>query len=105
MDDSCKRVVLDGYIRVSRVGVRQGERFVSPAIQRQRIEDWAALTGARILDIAEELDESGGRADRPLLERAIRRVEDGTTSGIVVASTDRFGRSLLDSLAAVQRIQ
>ena len=40
-----------------------------------------------------------------MLSEAIARVEAGLTDGIVVAKLDRFGRSLLDSLAAIERIQ
>ena len=40
-----------------------------------------------------------------MLSEAIDRVEAGLTDGIVVAKLDRFGRSLLDSLAAIERIQ
>jgi DNA invertase Pin-like site-specific DNA recombinase len=36
---------------------------------------------------------------------AIDRVERGEIGGIVVAKLDRFGRSLLDGLAAIERIQ
>jgi hypothetical protein len=49
---------------------RDGERFISPAVQREQIEGWIALRGARLGEVFEELDESGARADRPLLERA-----------------------------------
>jgi DNA invertase Pin-like site-specific DNA recombinase len=98
-------MAVDGYIRVSRVGLRQGERFISPAVQRERIQAWAAARGVRVLEVFEELDESGGRAERPLLEEAIRRVEDGISRGIVVAHLDRFGRSLIDGLLAIERIQ
>ncbi len=40
-----------------------------------------------------------------MLSEAIDRVEAGLTDGIVVAKLDRFGRSPLDSLAAIERIQ
>lgn len=52
----------------------------------------------------QELDESGARADRPLPARALERVEAGHTRGLVVARLDRVGRSLVDSLAAIERI-
>ncbi len=55
-------------------------------------------------EVFEELDESGARRDRPLLGRALERVESGESGGIVVAKLDRFGRSLVDSLAAIERI-
>ncbi len=98
-------VVLDGYVRVSQVRGREGERFISPAVQRQQIEGWVALRDARLGEVFEELDESGARADRPLLEQALARIEAGTSQGLVVAKLDRFGRSLVDGLAAIERIQ
>ena len=51
-----------------------------------------------------ELDASGARADRPLWLEAIARAESGESGGVIVASLDRFGRSLLDAVLAVQRI-
>jgi DNA invertase Pin-like site-specific DNA recombinase len=98
-------MLLDGYIRVSQVGVRHGERFISPEIQRDQILGWMSLNGALPGEIFHELDESGARKDRPLLMKAIARVESGTSGGIVVAKLDRFGRSLTDGLAAIDRIQ
>lgn len=97
-------MIVDGYIRVSKVNEREGERFISPLVQRETIERWAQLHGAVVCELFEELDESGARADRPLLERALSRVEQGQSSGIVVSRLDRFGRSLLDGLAAIERI-
>jgi DNA invertase Pin-like site-specific DNA recombinase len=96
---------VDGYVRVSKVGRRRGERFISPAEQRECINGWALARGARVLEIFEELDESGGRDDRPLLERAVGRVEGGISQGVVVSEADRFGRSLISGLAAIQRIK
>ena len=43
--------------------------------------------------------------DRPLLMKAIKRIETGESRGLVVAKLDRFGRSLRDGLAAIQRIR
>jgi DNA invertase Pin-like site-specific DNA recombinase len=100
-----ERLAVDGYVRVSKVGKRKGERFISPAVQREMIESWAAMRGARILEVFEELDQSGGRADRPLLEKALHRVESGISQAIVVSKVDRFGRSLISGLAAIERIQ
>jgi DNA invertase Pin-like site-specific DNA recombinase len=97
-------VVVDGYVRVSRVGKRHGERFISPSLQRQQIEGWAALHGVLIAHVFEEVDESGARTDRPLLLEAIERVERGASDGIVVAYLSRFGRSVLAGLQAIERI-
>jgi DNA invertase Pin-like site-specific DNA recombinase len=97
-------MLVDGYVRVSQVRKRQGERFMSPELQRDQIEKWAALNGHSVDEVFVELDESGARADRPLLLRAIERVERGDSQGIVVARLDRFGRSLTDGLAHIERI-
>ena len=98
-------MLVDGYVRVSQVAGRSGDRFISPAVQREQIAGWARLRRAHLGRIFEELDESGSRSDRPLLEEAIRRIEAGASDGIVVAKLDRFGRSLLDALVAIERIQ
>jgi site-specific DNA recombinase len=98
-------MIIDGYVRVSQVAGRSGPSFISPAVQREQIEGWAKLHGALVGEVFEELDESGGRSDRPLLERAIRRVEAGESQGLVVAKLDRFGRSLVDGLAAIERVE
>jgi hypothetical protein len=44
-------------------------------VQADQIRAWAVLHGARVGEIFEELNESGARSDRPLLVRAIERVE------------------------------
>jgi DNA invertase Pin-like site-specific DNA recombinase len=99
-----RTVYVDGYVRVSRVGARRGERFISPVVQEELIRAWTSARGMPLLEVFVELDESGRRRDRPLLERALCRVEDGVSDGIVVARLDRFGRSLSDGLAAIDRI-
>src|SRR4051794_7852818 len=98
-------MVVDAYIRVSRVGRRHGAKFISPLEQRDQIQAWARMQGATIAEVLEELDESGSRRDRPLLMRALERVEAGLTNGVVVAHLDRFGRSLVHGLDAIERIR
>ena len=100
--DGVDRMTFDGYVCVSNIGLRHGERFISPRVQEDRIRTWAEMSGARMLDVFVELDESGGRADRPLLEKVIGRIEDDITQGVVVAKIDRFGRSLLDERRAIR---
>jgi DNA invertase Pin-like site-specific DNA recombinase len=97
-------VIIDGYVRVSKVGGRGGDRFIATAVQREQIRRWADAHGALVAHVFEELDQSGARADRPLLEHAIARVERGESEGIVVAYLSRFGRSVLDGLQAIKRI-
>ena len=97
--------VLDGYVRVSQVRDREGETFISPDVQRNQITRWADAHGHELGEVFIELDESGARADRPLLLRAIERVEIGDSEGLVVAKLDRFGRSLVHGLALLARIE
>jgi DNA invertase Pin-like site-specific DNA recombinase len=99
-----QRLCIDSYVRVSRVGGRRGERFISPVVQRGLIEGWAAARGARALEVFEEPTTRGRRADRPLLEQALQRVKGGISDGVVVARVTRFGRSLLSGIAAIERI-
>jgi DNA invertase Pin-like site-specific DNA recombinase len=99
------RIRVDGYVRVSRVGKRRGPSFISPSVQREAIEEWAARHGFELAEVFEELDESGARSDRPLLELAIRRLEHRATSALVVWRVDRFGRSLDDGVRLIKRIR
>lgn len=52
-----------------------------------------------------ELDRSGGDGTRPVLEQAVRGVETGAYSGIVVAYLSRAGRSLLHLLDTYARVE
>ena len=85
----------DGYVRVSRVGSRKGESFISPDEQRAAIEAWARATGTTILEWHTDLDQSGGTLDRPGFGRALARCRSGETGGIVAAKLDRLTRSVV----------
>jgi site-specific DNA recombinase len=95
---------LDGYIRVSRVGKREGASFISPTVQRERCEGVAKAGGHTIVAWHEDLDESGGKAERPGFQQALARIDAGESEGIVVAKLDRFARSVADAAAAMKRI-
>ena len=72
---------LDGYVRVSRVGGREGDSFISPRVQRQKIEAWAKLHDVVLGEVIEELDVSGGRAPEERgLEKLLKRCESGASS-------------------------
>src|SRR3954447_12393549 len=91
---SLRRAV--GVVRVSRVGDRDGERFVSPSEQAERIRAACERDGLQLIETIEELDVSGGAAikNRPGLRRAVEMVEAGEADVIVVAFFDRLVRSL-----------
>jgi DNA invertase Pin-like site-specific DNA recombinase len=96
---------LDGYLRVSRLAGREGDSFISPEVQREKIEAWAKLHDAQIVEWHEELDESGAKRDRPKFQEALARCERGETGGIVVARLDRFARSAVDALESIKRLE
>ena len=104
MSPKRKQLRLIGYIRVSRVAGRAGDSFQSPGVQRERIEAYASGRGHVLIDVLEEFDESGRNPGRPLFQQALEIVERGDADGIMVARLDRFARSIVDALHAIQRL-
>ncbi len=96
---------IDGYVRVSQVRGREGESFIAPAQQEDRIRQWAASRGFEVGEVHVELDAKGDDASRPKLLAAIERIERGESSGLVVGYASRFGRGLLDGLALIERVR
>jgi site-specific DNA recombinase len=96
-----------GVVRVSRVGDRDGERFVSPSEQRERIASACERDGLQLLDVIEELDVSGGvpLAKRAGLRRAVEHVEAHEADVVVVAFFDRLVRSLPVQREIVERVE
>ena len=74
-------LALDAYIRVSKVAGRSGESFISPTIQRERIEAWAQMNGAEVTWHEPELDVSGGTMSRPVFDRILERVRADRPTG------------------------
>jgi DNA invertase Pin-like site-specific DNA recombinase len=96
---------LIGYIRVSRVAGREGESFISPKVQRERIEGLAASQGHVVVDWREDLDQPGSKWARPGFQAALETVEAGEADGIAVARLDRFARSVADAARALERLE
>jgi DNA invertase Pin-like site-specific DNA recombinase len=97
---------MDGYIRVSRVGGRTGESYISPKVQRDKITGWAKLHDVTLGQVVVEEDVSGAKpVDERQLGKLLRRVESGNSSGIVAFKLSRFGRGALETLQAVERIR
>jgi DNA invertase Pin-like site-specific DNA recombinase len=94
-----------GYIRVSHVGERGGEAFRSPEDQRAAIERTVKALGDRVTVLEPELDESGGKLDRPILQEAIEGVEAGRFDGIVVAYLSRLSRNTRHLLEIYDRVE
>jgi len=96
---------LVGYIRVSRVAGREGDSFISPAVQRERVEQFAASQGHTVVVWQEDLDQPGSRYERPGFQAALECVERGEADGIAVYALDRFARSVSDAAVALKRLE
>jgi DNA invertase Pin-like site-specific DNA recombinase len=96
-----------GIIRVSQVKGRDGESFVSPSEQRERIEAACDRDDLHLTRTTDELDVSGKTSldDRKGLREAIEAVEAGEADVIVAAYFDRLVRSLKVQAELVQRVE
>jgi DNA invertase Pin-like site-specific DNA recombinase len=95
---------IDGYIRVSRVGDRSGESYISPDVQRHAIEAWAAERGVELVVHEPEENVSGGTMDRPIFNLVMARIRNGESGGVVVYKLDRFARTLVGGLATLTEL-
>jgi DNA invertase Pin-like site-specific DNA recombinase len=96
---------LDGYVRVSRVGGRSGDAFISPEVQRETVEAHAKARGHQIIAWHEDLDVSGGKLNRPGLDALMERIRSGETQGLAVAKLDRLSRAgVADALKLVEEV-
>ncbi len=93
-----------GYVRVSRVAGREGDSFHSPKAQAEAVRAHAKVRGLRLVEVVEELDASGGTMGRPKLQHLIGEIRAGRIEGIVVARLDRFARTLVGGIQALEEI-
>jgi DNA invertase Pin-like site-specific DNA recombinase len=90
---------------VSRVGDRE-ETLISPELQAERIQGYAAARGLSVEMLDPELDVSGARTSRPILDRAIDDIAEGRYAGLIVAQLDRLSRmAVVDALKIIERIE
>jgi DNA invertase Pin-like site-specific DNA recombinase len=98
-------MIMDGYIRISKVNGRSGDSFLSPKIQRDTIERIAAAKGVELGEIVEERDVSGGKKIRDRqLGRLVEKVESGESNGLIVWRVSRFARDLQDCVETANRV-
>jgi site-specific DNA recombinase len=94
-----------GYIRVSRVGERD-ERLRSPDFQAAGITAKAKAEGVPVELFEPELDVSGSKRARAILDGIVARIEAGELAGIVVYNISRLSRlKPLDRIELVERIE
>jgi DNA invertase Pin-like site-specific DNA recombinase len=97
---------MDIYIRLSRVGGREGEEYRSPAIQRGEIVRWMERNECTEGMVVVDEDVSGGKAVASRgLAKLLARCEAGDSHGIVTYRLDRFGRDHTENILAVKRMQ
>jgi DNA invertase Pin-like site-specific DNA recombinase len=91
-------------MRVSRVGDRS-KTLISPKLQEEAIRRSIAGRDIELEMLPAELDQSGGKDERPILRGGIERIKLGQLDGIVVWNFARFTRSLSSSLAFLEEIE
>lgn len=94
-----------GYGRVSRVGDRT-DTLISDKQQVERNTEFAARRGLELEQFPIELDVSGAKSSRPILDEIMNGIEDGRYAGVVVPVLDRLSRmDMLDALVTIRRIE
>lgn len=102
---SSRRAV--GVVRVSRVGGREGETFVTESEQEERIRLVCSRDGLELAAVYIESNVSGGAPleRRSGLRPAVEMVEAGAADVVVVAYFDRLVRSLAVQSEVVARVE
>jgi site-specific DNA recombinase len=97
---------VDIYVRVSRKGKRDDERFHSPAEQETLARAYAKQHGLEIgVVLTPDIDRSGGTVKREGLQQALERIRSGESGGFVVAWLDRFSRDATQAHALLLEIE
>jgi site-specific DNA recombinase len=97
---------VDIYIRVSRRGGREDEKFHSPAEQEQIARAYAKQRRLRVgVVLAPDIDRSGGTVNREGLQQALSRIRTGASQGFVVAWIDRFSRDAAQAYDLLREIE
>jgi DNA invertase Pin-like site-specific DNA recombinase len=88
---------------VSRVGGR--ENIASPEDQELDAKALAERLGLQVGEVFRDIDKSGGTLDRPGLQSALARVENGASGGVVVAYLSRLTRETSQGLGLLERVR
>ena len=95
---------LVAYIRVSATSGRDPTVETSAPDQRRAIEQYVAGRDVEIVEWIEDFDQSGGKWERPGFQRALTMIDSREVDGVIVAKLDRFSRSLINALRAIERL-
>ncbi len=85
-----------GYVRVST------DDKQDPGMQREAIERYAQTHGHELAEVYEDRGVSGAKASRPGLDRLMEDARRGRFEAVVVWRFDRFARSTVHLLQALQ---
>lgn len=96
-----------GIVRVSRRAGREGDSFVSPTEQRERIGEHCEREGLELVSVAEEIDVQGTTPiqSREGLRAALGAIEEGRAEVLLVAYFDRLFRSIRVQGEVVRRVE
>lgn len=94
------------YVRVSRKGDREDDRFHSPKEQAERANALAVAKGYVPGPVFEDIDVSGATppGERPAMGELLKAVERGELAGISAFSLDRLSREPAHGDALVKRV-
>jgi site-specific DNA recombinase len=90
-----------GYVRVSKAR----EEMISPELQVTAITDYCQRTGAKLVEVITDLDQTGRNFARVGVQSAIELVEAGGADLVVVWKWSRFGRNVKDCLVNIDRLE
>lgn len=90
------------YLRVSTAG--QAEDGVSLDMQKAKLEAWASLNDAEMVEFCADAGLSAKSMDRPGLQRALA-VAKANRATLVIYSLSRLSRSTKDTLAIVTELE
>jgi DNA invertase Pin-like site-specific DNA recombinase len=85
---------------------RGGDTFLSPDLQRERIEAWAAYKGWTVAEWYVDVDVSGREGvTRPAFERMMQDAQAGRFGMVAVYRLTRFGRSVKDAATRLAELR
>ena len=89
------------YVRVSTAR----DEMVAPEIQIDAMRAWAAQNHVPILDVVQDLDQSGRGFAKRSVNSIIERIRRGEASGALVYNFSRFGRNATLALAHIAELE
>ncbi|WP_406831679.1 recombinase family protein [Pedococcus sp. KACC 23699] len=96
--------MIPGRIAYVRVSTARDE-MVAPEIQIDAMRAWAAQHHVPILDVVQDLDQSGRGFAKRKIASIIERIQRGEASGALVYNFSRFGRNATLALAHIAELE